>query len=71
MLEENVDNHCLNSNTPKEEDCQSLFSLRKKDPSLTSIKIIPTFNAGGKFYTPSFILSSDMVFHKIKFRINM
>lgn len=91
MSEENIDNCCLYSNTPKE-DSQSFFSLKRSnssatapfisvdfslpdslrgDSSLTSINIIPTFNVDGKFYTPSFILGSEVVFHKIKIRINI
>ncbi len=90
MTEGIIDNHCSNSNTPKE-DCQSLFSLKrsnssstapfilvdfslppslKEDPLFTSINLIPTFNCDGKFYTPSFILGSELVFFLLFFRTN-
>jgi len=33
----------------------------KEDPLFSSVSLIPTFNRDGKFYTPSFILSSELV----------
>ncbi len=33
----------------------------KEDPFMSSISLIPTFNRDGKFYTPSFILGSELV----------
>lgn len=94
MTEGSIENHCLNSNTPKEE-CQSVFSLKrsnssstapfilvdfslpsslKEDPLFTSTNLIPTFNRDGKFYTPSFILGSELVFfyliHQNKYNTN-
>ena len=39
----------------------SLPASLKDDPFFTSINLIPTFNRDGKFYTPSFILGSELV----------
>jgi hypothetical protein len=36
----------------------SLPSHLKEDPLLNSINLLPTYNCDGKYYTPSFILSS-------------
>jgi hypothetical protein len=39
----------------------SLPPAMKQDPFFASINLIPTFNRDGKFYTPSFILGSELV----------
>lgn len=39
----------------------SLPPSLKEDPFFTSINLIPTFNRDRKFYTPSFILGSELV----------
>lgn len=39
----------------------SLPPSLKEDPFFTSINLIPNFNRDGKFYTPSFILGSELV----------
>lgn len=39
----------------------SLPPSLKEDPFFNSINLIPTFNRDGKYYTPSFILGSELV----------
>lgn len=48
----------------------SLPPSLKEDPFFNSITLIPTFNRDGKFYTPSFILGSELVIGCFMFRIS-
>lgn len=41
----------------------SLTDSLREDPSFTSINLTPTFNKDGKFYTPSFVLASELVIY--------